>query len=69
MQLEKERYEILRDDGKMNYMTSHIPGNTKTKPYMYMSRDSCYTLKQKLEAKGKLQPLEYVDAVLSLLMT
>ena len=65
-QLLRERYNEQYSEGKINFLSTLIPGRTKPKPYMYVQRDSCHTIRQKLEVKSDLQPLEYMDAVLKL---
>ena len=55
-----------QSEGKGCFLTSLIPGKAKPKPFMHIERESCYTLKQKLDVKGDLQAMEYLDAALLL---
>ena len=60
-----------------NFRPGHVEGKTQlapdiftetllAKPYMYVNREGCATLKQKLEVRTSLSPMVYVNATIRL---
>ena len=62
----RDRFAPPPAEGKT--VTSHSDSERPfPKPYMYVNRDSSQTMKQRLEVRSTLAPLEYIAATLALL--
>ena len=61
--VDREHFTFDQQQGKLNHADSET-----IKPYMYIEREECQTQKQRLDARCTMSPLEYIHAVLTLLM-
>ena len=65
--LEREAFQAPRTDGKAAFINDIYVNNMIAKPYMYVNKPSCPTLKKKLEARSKLTMVEYCYGLVSLM--
>lgn len=67
-ELDREDYQREESSGKHTHFLPDIYA-TKilAKPYMYLETDSATTLKQKLDLRGSVTPLDYFDSYVGLL--
>lgn len=63
---QRDRFEASHN-GRNNFSSDAFLNRIIAKPYMYLSRDGISSVKQKLDARQTVTPLEYVDATLALL--
>ena len=66
MLLQQERFKTPAVEGKAHIVSHMLTETIIPKPYMYINREDCQTIKQKLEARTSLSPMEYVNAALTL---
>ena len=66
--IRKEKFNQPPTEGKTHLSTDVFSEHSMPKPYMYLSREGCHTIKQKLEIRSNISMLEYVNASLALIM-
>ena len=66
-QLMKEAYQPQATDGKAMFINNPFQKQLLAKPYMYLERTGCTTLRQKLDARHSMTTLEYIDALTTLI--
>ena len=66
--LTRDRFNPPANDGKNHQYSDHNTECIMPKPYMYITRETCQTDKQKLDVRCALGTLEYVNATMALLM-
>ena len=64
--LREERFKPGTTDGKVHLASDVFTDFLLPKPYMYVTREGCHTLKQKLDLRSNLSPMEYVHASIKL---
>ena len=65
--LQEERMRPTNTAGKANIASDIFHESTIPKPYIYVTREACDSLKQKLDIRNTLAPMEYVHAALALI--
>ena len=66
-ELQKEKYQVQHTDGKALFLNNPFQKAIHAKPYMYLERSACHTLKQKLDARHTMSSLEYIGALTRLI--
>ena len=64
--LQEERFVTPHTEGKAQHMSDIFTECVIPKPYMYVEREGAQTLKQKLDNRTSLSPMEYVNAAIAL---
>lgn len=60
---DREEYQVPTGHGKVHGM---LTDGTIVKPYMYLDKEGCQNIKQKLDARPSMTALEYIQASLQL---
>ena len=64
--LQEERFKTNPTNGKAYLLPDIFMETPLPKPYMYINMEGCQNLKQKLDVRASLSPMEYVNATLAL---
>ena len=64
--LQEEKFRVPHVEGKVHLASDVFIDSLLPKPYMYVTRENVHTLKQKLDVRSTLAPMEYVHAALAL---
>ena len=64
--LQEARFKTNPVEGKRNVAYNIFAETAIPKPYMYIEREACQTIKQKLDARASFSAMEYVHASLAL---
>ena len=64
--LREERFKPGPAEGKVHLASDIFTESLLPKPYMYISREGQHTLKQKLESRATITPMEYIHAAIKL---
>lgn len=65
-EMEKDSFHY-NPAGKTSFVNDINSARIMSKPYMFMYREGVHTIKQKLENRHSMTPMEYVDATMALL--
>lgn len=65
-EMDRDKFEFAAD-GRYHYSNDFSSARVIAKPYMYLSRDGLFSVKQRLEARQSITSIEYIDATLALL--